>query len=528
MRVGTLTEDQTAAIEVLSDPRTHGGAAVSRIDTHGAHIFLAGARAYKLKRAVVFPYLDYGSAAIRRAHCEAEVAINRRTAPEIYLGVAPLTADPAGRVSLGTIGDTPEAAIDWVVVMRRFDQEAILDNRARAGALDRATIEEVAEAVAAFHAAAEPHRGIGSAEAMGGVVRENLEEFAGDPALFPPPDVGQLRASVNGWLDRTASLLDTREMAGKVRHCHGDLHLRNICVVDGVPRLFDAIEFDESLAVTDVLYDLAYLLMDLDHRALRPLANAALNRYMLRLEDFAGLAALPLFLSTRAAIRAKVAASALAVAPDIGGVGAQMRREISDYFHAARRYLAPAAPRLLAVSGLSGSGKSTVARLLAPEIGPSPGALILRSDEIRKALHGADLTARLPVEAYGNAVTARTYETLIENARLTLEAGHAVIVDATLLREDARRRLEVLARETGVRLEGVWLDAKPDTLLERVRARGPDASDADDAVVEQQLQASPGAVSWPRVPADGTPEEVCEAARAIFSATDPSDRSGGD
>ena len=290
-----ITEDQTAVIDALASPSTHGGAPVERIDTHTAIVFLAGSRAWKLKRAVRFDYLDFSTVERRKAMCDAEVRLNRRIAPAVYRGVVAVTRAP-----------------------------------------DAASPE----------------------------------------------------------LDRRGALLDARREAGLVRQCHGDLHLRNIVMLEGQPTLFDAVEFNDEIACIDVIYDLAFLLMDLWRRQLPRHANAVWNGYLAETADLDGVSLLPLFLSCRAAVRAKTSATAARVqdSPERAG---ELRALAREYLALAERLLHPAEPCLIAVGGFSGSGKSTLALGLAPSVGAVPGAVVLRSDEIRKRLCGVPLLERL-------------------------------------------------------------------------------------------------------------------------------------
>ncbi len=304
-----IVEDQGEVIAFLSRPQAYGSgaSAVERLETHVSVIFLTGDRAYKLKRAVRFPYLDFSTSALRRAACEAEVALNRRTAPGMYLGVVAVTREPGGGLRLGGDG----APVDWLVKMTRFDQDTLFDHLARLGALDRAAMEDLADAVARLHGEAEERVRGGGHAGMGVIVDGNAETFAECAnGVLDPVKVERLNGSTRRALDGCAALLDARRAGGRVRHCHGDLHLRNIFRTDGKPTLFDAIEFNPVLSDIDVLYDLAFLLMDLDHRGLRRLASIALNRYLDITGDTAGLGALGLFLSVRAAIRSHVEAAA--------------------------------------------------------------------------------------------------------------------------------------------------------------------------------------------------------------------------
>jgi uncharacterized protein len=310
-------------------------------------------------------------------------------------------------------------------------------------------------------------------------------------------------------LARLRPLLLERGGLGLVRRGHGDLHLGNIVLIGDRPVLFDAIEFDPLVAAGDVLYDLAFLLMDLVERALPQAANVVFNRYLAETErtgDLDALSALPLFLSLRAAIRAKVTAARLEQAlADARGAIADSAR---NYFRCARRFISPAPPTLVAVGGLSGTGKSRLARALAPEIAPAPGAVVFRSDVERKLLFGRKEHEPLPPDAYTPAVTARVYATIIDKARRAIHAGHSAIVDAVFARPQERIAAEQSAHVLGVPFRGLFLTANLEARLARVGARKADASDADSAMAREQENYELGALSWAHVDASGTPQDT--------------------
>lgn len=506
-----LVADQSEVAAFLSRPATHGGAAVERIDTHGAMVFLAGSRAYKVKRAVDYPYMNFSTLARRRRACEREITLNRRSAPELYLDTVAIRRTAEGKLSFGAEGEV----IEWAVVMRRFDQEGLFDHLVQAGGLTPERLTRLADKIADFHARAEPVKAqFGD---LRWVFEENAAEFAERPELFPPAQVGRLTGATQEVFGKVAGLLYDRRKAGFVRRCHGDLHLRNVCLIDGEPTLFDAIEFNDALACIDVFYDLAFLLMDLDHRGLRAEANLLLNRYLQRRDDPDGLAALPLFLSLRAAVRAKVSVS-MAGSQSDPAAARRLEQEAGAYFAEAQAYLAPPAARMIAVGGLSGSGKSTLARALAPEVGPVPGALQLRSDVLRKALFGVDELTPLPAGAYRPDVNQRVYAELLDRAARALRAGHAVVADAVFGQPKERQQASALARAIGVDFTGLWLDAPLVTLSERTARRRGDASDATPDVVERQAARDTGVITWHRLDASGPVEAVVAAARRVLSA----------
>src|SRR5437660_3432123 len=365
---------QEAVFALLADPTTHGGAAVTRIDTHAASVFLAGASAFKVKRAVPLPCLDYSTLPKRKSACEAELRINRPFAPEIYRRVVGITREADGALKLDGAG----AAVEWAVEMHRFDENATLDRLAAAGKIDAALSDALGRAVAALHARASAVEAEPWIAALADYIEQNDAAFRAMPNLFPRAEVELLTTKSRAAHARIRPLIVERGDRGLVRRLHGDLHLGNIVLLGGRPVAFDAIEFSTLIASGDVLYDLAFLLMDLVERGLGQAANIVFNRYFAqtqRAEDLEALAALPLYLWMRAAMRAKVTAARLEQAEP--AARPRISRSARQYFEAACRFIAPAPPRLIAIGGLSGTGKTALGRALASDIAPAPGALVL-------------------------------------------------------------------------------------------------------------------------------------------------------
>lgn len=507
----STAQDQSAIFAFMSDPANHGGAPVRRIDTHAASVFLAGDRAYKIKRAVRFPFLDYSTLERRKAACDAEMRVNRRFAPDLYRRVVPISRDATGSLSIDGAGDPAE----WVLVMQRFDDTQTLDRLADAGQITDNLADRLGAVIAGVHADLPPADATTWIAGLGDIIAQNDIALRGSASLFPANDCDDLRERSLAMLDRVRPLLEARGRAGFVRQCHGDLHLGNIAMIDGQPLLFDAIEFDPALAAGDVLYDLAFLLMDLVERDLRRAANVVFNRYLrdTRTADHDdGLAALPLFMSMRAAIRAKVTA---ARAND-AAAGEGLRRAARKYFMQARAFLSPTAPRLLAIGGLSGTGKSVLAAALAHRVVPEPGAVVLRSDVERKLMAGVGELDRLPASSYTPQASAAVYERLENRAARCLAAGHSVIVDAVFAQPAERAGIARIAARAGCAFDGLFLHAEPAVRLQRVGARRADASDADTAVVQRQQDYDLGAMDWRRIDAGGTPgQTLAEAGKAL-------------
>ncbi len=429
--------------------------------------------------------------------CAAEVEINARLAPEIYLGVAPIRKAPDGTLALGEVGQPADDAVDWLVVMRRFDEDGLLDRMATRGALTPEMMAALGARVATYHNALPPLAGFAGPEDYRRSVAADIHQLREQGGRLDRETTEALAVQLPGALEPFTDLVARRAAAGAVRRCHGDLHLRNIVLIDGLPVPFDAIEFSERIASIDVLYDLAFTLMDLCDRGLRPLANRLLNEWLWRIAELpdapheAALALLPHFLSRRATVRAFVEASGAALAGKVS-------EEARDYQRLALAFLQPAPPRLLAIGGLSGSGKTTQALRRAPEIGRTPGAVVVRSDVERKRRAGLALEDRMPAGGYTAQGSAEVYAAMLARAESVLRAGQSVVLDAVFARPDERAMAEALAARVDVPFDGIWLDVPKEVAMTRVAQRKGDASDATPAVVERQFAYDLGSITWRR------------------------------
>ena len=467
--------------------------AAGLIETHLSSLLLVGGHVYKLKKPLALPFVDFSTLEKRHAACEAELRLNRRTAPQWYLGVVPVQRAGGGTV-IAVPGQTlPGAVIDWAVRMRRFDNRQSFDRLAREGQLTEAQVDRLAEAVAAFQAAQPPLPvGPGHAEATCQGVRDNAAELA---ALVVGTDLAAPVQALQRWsrgAERPA-LMAQRARDGQVRDGHGDLHLGNVFWADGAAVLFDALEFDDRLRQTDTIGELAFPFMDLLAHGLPPLAWRFINATLEASGDWAALPLLAWWAVHRAAVRAKVALLGVppgADAPTRSAKGAQAQR----YLDVAAALAAPAPPRLVLMMGLSGSGKTAVAGQLAQRL----GGVRLRSDVERKRLFGLAPTARVDpsLGLYAADTSRRTYDRLQSLAEGALQAGVPVVIDAASLHRAERDAVRALAQRLGVPFTLLLCEAPAAVLQQRLAQRqagGQDASDATADVLAHQLQTT----EWP-------------------------------
>jgi len=504
---------QESVFAFLTDPATHPN--VHRIDTHAASVFLEGDRALKIKRAIRFPFLDYSTLEKRKAACDEEIKINRQFAPQIYRRVVPVTQSNDGSFAI----DGGGMPVEYAVEMNRFDERQTIDHLAEAGPVDPDLVNAIADAIAASHdmaplAPAEPW--INSIPA---IIEQNTAAFR-QAACFPTDEIDDLRQNSLSAFAGVRALLQQRGKQGHVRRCHGDLHLANIVLIDGKPVLFDAIEFDPDIASVDVLYDLAFPLMDFIRYGRQAAANTLLNRYLgiTGDENLDILAALPLFLSLRSAIRAHVL---LARLDRSSRDNAKVMRSARAYFELARTAIHPPGPVLVAIGGLSGTGKSVLARALAPSVLPQPGAVVLRTDVLRKQLFGVPETDKLPESAYRPEITGQVYEILVRRAARILFQGHSVMVDAVFAREAERNAIRDAACKLKIRFVGLFLVTDLATRLSRIGRRERDASDATPAIAGLQENYDVGAVDWTIIDASGTPEQSLKQCESRIARCQP-------
>ena len=428
---------QDAVIDFLSRPASYGlgDEEVERIETHCSIIFLAVGRAYKLKRAIRYASLDYTTQELRRAACEAELVLNRRTAPELYLGVQSINRGASGTLAF----DGPGRALEHVVVMRRFAQSDLFDDMADNGTLTPELMHALGEAVARLHLAAEITPAHGGSDALRRVIADNNRELALVAAALDGAAVGTLSSRAQAALDGVAALLDGRRAEGKVRRCHGDLRLANICLYSGRPTLFDCIEFSDEIGCIDVLYDLAFLLMDLQLHDRGDLCNVVFNAYLDLAPETAGLRTLPLFLALRAATRSYALAGSARRRAD-PGEAARLLALARRHIDAGIAFLAPTRPLLIMLGGDADRARVALAASLAAITPPVPGARVLHLGPSGEAMWR---------EAAG-----------------VLTAGCSVLIEGGFTPE-AEQAADEMATRQAVRLLGFSLGSPPADLNRR-------------------------------------------------------------
>lgn len=461
---------------------------VEQLETHISRVFLTGDWAYKLKKPVNFDFLDFSSLELRHAACLDELRLNRRTAPEIYESVVTLNRSSSG---FRWNGDGPVA--EYAVRMRQFSQEDLLLARVKAGNVTMEEVDRLGIAIADFHRQAEQAPS-GSRYGTPELIRKAVIECFN--AIDSGGEMGTATHSVleqRQWCDEEFERLrphfESRRRNGFIRECHGDLHLRNIVVLKGVPRLFDALEFNAELRWIDVISDIAFLMMDLhDHRS-PGFAWRVMNQWLEQAGDFDGLHVLRYYFVYRALVRAKVAALRLSQSGLSREEIAKQHAESAGYLSLAREFCKRLTPAIILMHGLSGSGKSVVARELASEL----GAVRCRSDVERKRLCGAwpvDAdSVSAPAAVYSPEATSRTYDRLLQITDVAVSSGYSIIVDAAFLKQEQRHAFARLAELNNARFLLISCEAPDDVLDARVRSRaqaGRDPSDATLQVLELQ------------------------------------------
>lgn len=502
-----IVDAQDDIIQGLSQPQTYGSSvqSVDRRFSHLSIVFLAGDKAYKLKRAVLYPQADFSTPEKRRLACVQEMKRSTVYAPHLVIGIKPVRRLKNGRIVLGgRLGEE----VDTVLVMRRIPDDQILSNVLPTPTFDRFEAMDLAERLADLHQKAKTMRAKWSVDHVRQLIADIIrtaECFC--PALFSKSKLEDWTAKVLAQLQTNASLISFRQKAGHVRKCHGDLKLSNIAWDSKNFLFFSPVEYNGLLDSVDTLYDLACLTMDLEVKGLRRLSNICFNHYMAYMNDMAGFPLLALYQSLRAMIHAVVLAYQSTLLPSTERKNARMNAR--KYFGAALHFIAPFKPVLIACGGLSGSGKSRVAREIGGFFNPAPGAIILRDDIVRKQMLGIAPHEALDKDCMTPAFEKVVYDILRQQARTALSGGSCVIIDALFYNPVERQAVELLAKDMNVDFFGFWMEAPLSMRAERVASRKRNPSDIRKGCeLESQLNLKTGRISWHRISTAGPKEET--------------------
>jgi uncharacterized protein len=486
---------------------------IQLIQTHISYVLLTGDYAYKVKKDISFGFLDFTTLEKRRYFCQEELRLNRRLSPELYLAVLPIIQNSGDyrfgidSANVDAVVATSQKIAEYAVKMQQFPQEMLFSHLFQDGKLTPELIRQLSDRVATFHAKAEANddiRAYGSVTAIGTVERNNYrlsEAFIGRSQTQQQYD--QTRTFTTQFLTQHTDWFVQRQAEGKIRDCHGDLHLNNVCLYQDKIQIFDCIEFNQEFRNIDVIYDAAFMVMDLEFQGRRDLANIFLNRYLEQTGDYKGAVLLPLYLSMRAYIRANVNSFALNDPAISSTDKAGFLQRAQDYYRLAWNYTQRtlggkrSQGRLILMSGLSGSGKSTVARQLAQTL----NAIHIRSDAVRK--HLADIPLRQRGDTGGNdesgnyesgiytpEMTQKTYDTLLELGLLLAQQGWSVILDAKYDRQDLRQPVFEGAIANQIPVQIVVCTAPVEVLRDRLRTRTGDIADATAAILDHQIKSA--------------------------------------
>ena len=498
-----LIEDQSDVIRFLKQPKTYGlkKEPVEMLDSNISAVFLAGDKAYKLKRGVKYPYVDFSSPQKRLNACQQEIMVCERFAPGICLGIETIVQDKKGRLFLREFHHGQDVEVrDYLLVMRRLDERDFFYDRVRQKTADRFETMDLAEKLWEMHKTAPVFKHRGGAEVIKRRIVENnalIKCFA--PEIFNEETVRRLDEKQREVLIRQAALLDKRRDEGKIRWCHGDLRLCNIAVMNDRVTLLNPIEFYDDLTQIDTLYDMAFLLTDMSKSGLTRLTSILFNHYMACSADWEGIPALPLFMSCRAGVQAYVFAQRAHDA-EYPSEKAHFAEQAREYLDLAYAFITPKPPVLVACGGLSGSGKSRMAREMAPEVAIAPGAVVLRDDVLRKNMFHVGQNDSLGEDSFLGHRERDVYDALFKEAEHVILNGHSVVLDALFFKPEFRRRAEDLAKKLNVSFCGFWVDAPLEVRAQRVAKRKRNPSDVKSLeALKKQLDIDVGEVTWHQI-----------------------------
>jgi aminoglycoside phosphotransferase family enzyme/predicted kinase len=454
---------------------------IQLMQTHVSYVLLTGEYVYKLKKPVNFGFLDFSTLEKRQQFCHEELRLNQRGAAELYLDVLPIT-QAGEQFVLGGDGEP----VEYAVKMQQFPQETLLSEMYDRGELTEDHLEQLAKVLADFHKKAPTNDyilGFGEVEQIRQAIDENYDQTVNYIGVAQTQQqFDETKAYTDKLFAEQQPLFASRVKHQWIRECHGDVHLRNICFWKNKVLLFDCIEFNEPFRFVDVMFDVAYIVMDFDARNRPDLSNLFLNTYLEQTGDWEGLQVLPLYLSRQSYVRAKVTSFLLDDPSIPEAVKQESKETASRYYQLAWDYTREKTGKLMVMSGLSGSGKSTTARTLARQ----SGAIQIRSDAVRKHLGGVALDAAGDAALYSPEMTQKTYDRLLELGIKLASQGYSVILDAKYDRQALRSQVIEQAQAHGIPLEILHCTAPDDVLRDRVQQRQGDISDATTDVLANQ------------------------------------------
>ncbi|MCT7953811.1 AAA family ATPase [Laspinema palackyanum] len=458
---------------------------ITLMQTHASFLLLTGDYVYKVKKPVNFGFLDYSTLEKRHHFCDEELRLNQQIAPELYLEVVTVTKK-GSHLELNGKGEP----VEYALKMRQFPQESLLIHQFEQGQLTQEQMEQLGQVVAEFHRQTPTNDSIKSFGTVA-KIREAIDNnYKQSQTYINGPQTRQQfeetkAYSDNFFAERSANF-EQRMQTDKIRECHGDLHLKNIARWDNQILLFDRIEFNEAFRFVDVMYDIGFIVMDIEARGRQDLANGFLNTYLEQTGDWQGLQVLRLYLSRQAYVRAKVTSLMLDDANIAQEEKEEAWRTAAQYYQLAWQYTQPRQGRLILMSGLSGSGKSTIARQLAR----ATGAIQIRSDAVRKHLAGIPLQSTGSDEIYSAEMTAQTYARLLELGIMAASEGWTVILDAKYDRQGLREEAIAAAKDRGLPLQILHCTAPIAILRDRLNQRQGDIADATADLLDRQQQTA--------------------------------------